>query len=367
MVHARDKEPDTREKLTAVIVAVASHVAIGIVLAFLVVSQPRATPPQMVSSQVEQPTDDPIDKPKMEKAQPAPVPVNGTPVQSLAANAFSDVALPQIDSPMVSVNPLGLGDSFGPSMSFGMGKDGGSVSFFGAKSVSKKLVFVVDFSASMSGERDVLMRKELAQSIQALPNGVQYQVILFAGPAWYAGQAVGSSGMHDKFVANIVKDGGQQFIWYEGWDVAERHSGNQMSALYHYSQGQDKLPRAPFIIASRATIKKTVEQIEKTPLVFGTDWRWPLMMAMNLKPDTIFFMTDGAFSTGNGISKKEMIDELLEYNRKNGNARINTICMMVLQARAELEQLANGTRGEFTLVKEDGTVVRGGALDRAAP
>ena len=39
-------------------------------------------------------------------------------------------------------------------------------------------------------------------------------------------------------------------------------------------------------------------------------------------------------------SKEAMIQDLLEYNRKRGNARINTICMMVLQARQELEQLA---------------------------
>ena len=59
-----------------------------------------------------------------------------------------------------------------------------------------------------------------------------------------------------------------------------------------------------------------------------------------------------------------MIESLLEYNRKHSNARINTICMMILQAREELELLADSTRGEFTLVLEDGEVLRGGALDK---
>ena len=86
-------------------------------------------------------------------------------------------------------------------------------------------------------------------------------------------------------------------------------------------------------------------------------------MAMNMEPDTIFFMTDGAFGTAKGVSKKEMIDDLLSYNRKKSKAKINTVCMMVLNARTELEQLADGTRGEFSLVEADGTVLRGRDLD----
>ncbi|MBL9151317.1 MAG: hypothetical protein JNK37_02475 [Verrucomicrobiales bacterium] len=364
IAHAHSKDPDTREKLTAVIVAIAAHLAAGIAFALLVVSQARETPPQMISSQISEAAEQPTDRPKVEKIQPASMPMAGTPAPILSANAFSSVAMPQIEAPLSTTNPLGLGDAFGPSLSLGVGKSGGAVSFFGSKAKSKKLVFVVDFSASMGGSKDELMRKELTKSIRALPTGVQYQVILFAGPAWYAGQKVGVSAMNDKWVANVVQDGSQRHVWYEGWDEKERHTGNLMTALYHYAEGQDRLPRASYISANRAAIDRTIKQIEDTPLVYGTDWRWPLRMAMNLRPDTIFFMTDGAFTTGNGVSKKEMIDELLDYNRKMGNARINTICMMVLQAREELEQLADGSRGEFTLVQQDGTVVRGGALDR---
>ena len=111
--------------------------------------------------------------------------------------------------------------------------------------------------------------------------------------------------------------------------------------------------------ASGINVRNSLQLIEKTPLVFGTDWRWPLMMAMNMKPDVIYFMTDGAFGVGRGITKKEMINNLLAYNRSHSNAKINTICMQVLTARIELEQLSQGSGGEFTLVRGDGSVVRG--------
>lgn len=364
VTHAQEKTSDTREKISAAAIALVAHLVAGVLLAFLVISQPRSAPPQLVASAEVTAERNELDHARVEKVQPMPVQMASARMEVVSANAFSAVAMPRLDTPEIAVDPLGMGAGFGPSMSFGMGKNGGSVSFFGARSVSKKVIFVVDYSASMGGAKDALMRKELTRSLESLPNGVQYQVIFFAGPAWYAGQTVGASQMHEKFVAKIVKDGPREHVWYEGWDESERHTGNRTSALYHYAEGKDKLPRANYLTASRSTLRKTVEQVNQTDLVFGTDWRWPLMMAMNLRPDTIYFMTDGAFGTGRGVSKKEMIDELLEHNRRNGNARINTICMMILNAREELEQLASGSRGEFTLVLEDGTVARGSQLDR---
>jgi hypothetical protein len=359
IVHAHEKIPDSREKLSAIIVAVVVHLVIGITLGRFVVSQQRAQPPQITAIAPNQGEQNSIKRTEIRRIEPSAAPMASVQSQIVTSRAFSNITLPSFDKPVTSFDPIGLGEGFGTSMSLGMGKDGGSVSFFGAKTVSKKVIFVVDFSASMTGTRDELMRKELTRSVMGLPNGVQYQVICFSGPAWFAGQQVGESPSKvDQYFGNVVTDGTKKHIWYEGWDQSERHDGNGSSALYHYSGGESNLPRGNYITATRTTLKTTVEQIEKTPLVFGTDWRWPLMMAMNMKPDTIYFMTDGAFGTGDGVSPKQMVDSLLAFNRKNSNARINTVCMMVLQAKDELEQLANATRGEFTLVEADGTVKR---------
>jgi hypothetical protein len=193
---------------------------------------------------------------------------------------------------------------------------------------------------------------------------VEYALIFFGGPAWFAGQKPGESGLEGQWEANVVQDGSRRYVWYEGWSEKERHGGSRTSALYHYSLGEQNLPAGRYRKATESNLRQTVKHIEQTPLVFGTDWRWGLKMAMNMKPDNIFFMTDGAFGTGPGVTKEDMIRDLLDYNRKRGNSRINTVCMMVLQARKELEQLARESKGEFSLVLQDGSVVRGSDLDK---
>ncbi|MCB1229817.1 MAG: hypothetical protein KDN19_06105 [Verrucomicrobiae bacterium] len=365
MVHAQQKESDGKQKVSALTVAVLAHVVIALLLGFYVVSQPRPNPPQITATALPNLDSNELEQKEIKKVQRAPVQTASAQMQVTTVAAASSVAMPEIQSTLTTFDPIGMGDNFGSSMSFDMGDDGGMVSFFGAKSISKKVVFVVDFSASMSGAKDKLMRKELAKSIEALPNGVKYQLIMFSGPAWYAGQETTKAKPYkDGKIAHIVKDKSKEYVWYEGWSEDERHDGGKKSALYHYSEGEDKLPESDYITASRANIRKTLKQIEDTPLSFGTDWRWPLRMAMNMEPDTIYFMTDGAFGTGKGFKKEDMMKELLRYNADHGRAKINTICMMVLQARTELEQLADGSRGEFTLVLEDGTVVRGKELDK---
>lgn len=365
MVHARDKEPDAKQKVSAITVAILAHVVIALLLGLYVVAQPRPNPPQITANAVANLDADQLEQKEIKRVKRAPVQTASAQMQVTTVTAASSVSMPQMDTTMTTFDPIGMGDNFGASMSFDMGEDGGMVSFFGAKSISKKVVFVVDFSASMNGAKDKLMRKELAKSIEALPNGVQYQLIMFSGPAWYAGQETTKAKKYeDGNIAHIVKDGRDEYVWYEGWSENERHGGGSKTALYHYSEGEDKLPEGEYITATRANIRKTLRQIDDTPLSFGTDWRWPLRMAMNMEPDTIYFMTDGAFGTGKGFKKEDMIKELLRYNNQHGRAKINTICMMVLQARQELEQLADGSRGEFTLVLEDGTVVRGKELDK---
>ncbi|MCB1064489.1 MAG: hypothetical protein KDN20_16415 [Verrucomicrobiae bacterium] len=364
MVHAHEKQSDSREKLSSIAVAVLIHVAIFVLLGFVGLAMPRPKPPQITASAIANLDSDILEQNEVKKIKRAPVQTASAQMQVTTVQAASAVSMPEINTTLTTFDPIGAGDSFGTSMSFDMGEDGGMVSFFGAKSVSKKVIFVVDFSASMRGEKDKLMRKELAKSVESLPNGVQYQIILFSGPAWYAGQETSKAKKIDEHIGHIVKDGRKEYVWYEGWDKSQRHGGGKSSALYHFSEGEDKLPSSEYITATRANLKKSLKALDDTPLSFGTDWRWPLRMAINMEPDTIYFMTDGSFSTAKGVSKKEMIDELLTLNRKKGKASINTICMMVLNARTELEQLADGTRGEFTLVLEDGTVVRGKELDK---
>ena len=99
-------------------------------------------------------------------------------------------------------------------------------------------------------------------------------------------------------------------------------------------------------------------------MVYGTDWRDPLKMAMNMEPDVIYFMTDGA--VGKHPTKEPVVDDVLDFNRTKSRAKINSICFMVLKAYENLKELADKTRGEFTLVTENGEILRGRDVERLA-
>ena len=369
MVHAQDRRPDTKEKISALTVALLVNLLLIAIAWKMVLFSKRNDPPEVIATHVADLDRDEIEDVQVEKKiRQAPTQSASAQVEVMTVTGASSVSIPEIEVDSDSFEPIGVGDSFGMSMSFDSGEDGGMVSFFGARSTSKKVVFVVDYSASMkSNDKDKLMRKELKRAVESLPASVEYQLIFFSGPAWYAGQAVKKGGdKKDNFYNDWVVDGSKEFKWYGGWDEDSRiPKGGKTSILFHYAVGDDeKLPQGEYLKASKANLRKSLRHVGNTPLSVGTDWRSPLKMAMNMQPDTIYFMTDGAFGTAKGVSKEKMIDDLLDYNRKHGKAKINTICMMVLQARKELEQLAEGSRGEFTLVKQDGTEVRGKDLDK---
>ena len=62
-----------------------------------------------------------------------------------------------------------------------------SSNFMGVKSQANKILFIIDYSASMRG-RDKVMRHELCKAIDKLPAVGSVAVIFFSGPTWIAGQ-----------------------------------------------------------------------------------------------------------------------------------------------------------------------------------
>lgn len=357
-VQPHEKASETPTKLSAIVIAVIAHIAILFAMALVVLNIPDRRPPEIVAQAPPLLDDTAIEKQEIQKV------VQRKPIQAasqaevITVAGASAVAMPDIQTDLNSFDPIGMGESFGASMSFDAGEDGGMVSFFGSRSVSKKVVFAVDYSASMSSQnKDVLMRKELSKSLNALPGGINYQVIFFAGPAWVHGQNVKSEKGNDTFLVTPER-GREEWKWIRGFDPKDKRTG----ALYHPDWGLDpeELPKAEYLTSSRSNIRNSIKIVEDTKLVYGTDWRWPLYAAINMEPDTIFFMTDGAFGAPN---KDRLIDDLISYSKKKGRPKINTICMMVLNAEKELSELADKTRGEFTLVLQDQTVVRGKELE----
>ncbi len=347
-IHAANAESTRKSQLSAALVAVIVHVVLIALLIWVQVAQPRPAPPQIVGTAMPSDNNEDMENVKMEKQQVQPTAQSAsTQMEVTTAFAASSFAVPEFDSTNMTFEPLGMGDSFGPSMSFA-GEDGGSmVSFFGSKTSATKVVFVVDASASMksSGKNGrtkfSLMQEELTRTVKSLPPGVEFQILFFSGPSWFVGE-------YDKKKTSA------------DWS---RHAGG--GNFWEYMKGDsEKWPKVKYLKATPSSLRRVAEMIEKTPMVGGTDWRDPLKMAMNMEPDVIYFMTDGA--VGKHPDKKPVVDDVLDFNRTKSKAKINSICFMVLKAYENLKELADKTQGEFTLVTEDGEILRGRDVEKLA-
>jgi len=334
-VEAADRESDTPATLTALSAALVLHFVMIGVFTFWAIAQPRQPPPQITASSPQEATEE-RPRPKREK-RPPDMPSSSASTMAVSALSTSALALPEPTTPEFTGPVAGFGDSFGASMNFGSGN--GMATFFGSSAKAQKVVFVVDASASMvakdkSGKtRFQLMQEELKRSIQSLSPGVKFQVIFFAGPAWFLGDEVDRT--------NWRSIGG---------------------GAWEYKDGDPrKLPVKSYIVARPSRIRVALDQIDKTEPVLGTDWRSPLKMAMNLEPDLIFFMTDGTISDDSG---KPVVGDVLDYNRKKSGAKINCISLMEPQAYKMMDELARKSRGDMTLVLGDGSVLRGSEIER---
>ena len=347
-VHAADAESTRKTKMTATLVAIIAHVLIAALLIWAKVAQPPNRPPQIIGTAMPNENADDMENVKMEKQQVQPTAQSAsTQMQVMTAFAASSFAVPEFDSTNMTFEPLGMGDSFGPSMSFEGDDSGSMVSFFGSKTTATKVVFVVDASASMKSTgkngrtKFSLMQEELTRTVKSLPPGVEFQILFFSGPSWFVGE-YDRKKTHADWTRHA---GGGNFWEYKGGDPK-------------------KWPKVKYLKATPSTLRRVADMIQETPMVGGTDWRDPLKMAMTMQPDVIYFMTDGA--VGKHPEKKPVVEDVLDFNRTQSKAKINSICFMVLKAYENLKELADKTRGEFTLVTENGEILRGRDVERLA-
>jgi hypothetical protein len=283
-----------------------------------------------------------IDKKQFQKKQQTkPTPASGSQAPPLITSAVVDPMAVFVVETKVETDAFGIGDGWGKGAGFGSGgSGGGSVGFFGSRSTAQRVVFCVDASASLSGQQFQMIKRELNKSLKKLASSINYQVIFFSGPAWFAAdEHTGKKNNH------AVKHEGKSYQW--------RTKGG---ASAFYIVGDKDLYTAKWLSANSANLAKTRYRVDAVEKSYGTDWRHPLRMAlqMNPKPDVIYFLTDGAVSNG-----QQAVDQILKINSRGKKAKINTIAMMVPRAANLLGELAKKTGGEFTVVMADGSVKKG--------
>lgn len=270
-----------------------------------------------------------------------------------AVNVTSSFTLPDpgMDSGLTSLSSLGasslsgglggLGSGMGTGMGFGNGTGGGmpgaaSVRFFDQEVRAQRIAYVIDYSKSMRGKRETLMRAELSKSVSKLHPTQEYQLIFFAGPAWVAGWDIQMEPGDRE--GSVTSDAGVTQHW------KSINAGNW--------ERSGKKQQAPWLEANKSNIRKSVSIVQESGLVYGTFWKPALDLALEMTPppDIIYFMTDGVVSN----KVYETIDDIARTARRRKTV-VNTIAMMEPAAADAMATLANKTGGKFTLIREDGT------------
>lgn len=326
--------------VSSIIISVLLVLLIGIILLWILLPPIDNYTPEIVSYQSGMPEEERVKQRKLQhQVQRKPSSPSSSMAKVIASNSVSNIAIP-VPEQRVAVESIdfGNGDDMGDGWGDGDGwGNGGGTSFFGQKVKGKRILYIIDFSASMKGTRQKLMRKELADSVMRLPPDKKYQMIFFAGPAWVAGDQVKMGG---KQSAVIVSDK-KKYNWKGG------------GKAHQWNPGESK-QKPDWVYATDEQVESSQQAIKKHKLVWGTNWVNPLEMAFRMDPlpETIVFMTDGLAGGG----PLEVAKEMAARAKKNGIV-INTVALMEPKAADAMETLAKKTGGSFALIGADGKKV----------
>ena len=248
-----------------------------------------------------------------------------TKTHTFRAIAVSDISIPMVDieakdlSPAMTLSAMGDVGDVRVDVDMSVLNKAFASNFMGVKSQANKILFIIDYSASMRG-RDKVMRYELCKAIDKLPAVGSVAVLFFSGPTWIAGQD--ANALHKNWEGS---NGG-------GWKPKDGHTPE----------------RPKWLPVTPTNKKKLKEAVVSTPLTFGTVWdnsfEWAFYM--NPKPDVIYFMTDG--NANKNLQGMEIIKS------KKGKTKIYTIGYGApAGAKQPLEEIAAMTGGKSKFVEMD--------------
>jgi hypothetical protein len=163
------------------------------------------------------------------------------------------------------------------------------VSFFGTASRGNKFVFIIDKSFSMSGSRLAGAKKELCATLKGLK------------PT-------------DRFM------------------------------IYFFSDGAQAMPARAMLAGTPKNIQWAIDWVSGRSVDGGTNPTQALQWCFNLKPDTVWLLTDGQFADG------PPLDAIAAGNRQL-KARINTLAFHDTAGADILQRIARENDGTYRFVK----------------
>jgi len=163
------------------------------------------------------------------------------------------------------------------------------VSFFGTVSRGNKFVFIIDKSGSMSGNRLAAAKKELCSTLKGLK------------PT-------------DKFM------------------------------IYFFSDAAQAMPARAMLAGTPKNIQWATDWVSGRSVAGGTNPTQALSWCFNLRPDTVWLLTDGQFADGPAL------DAIAAGNRQL-KARINTLAFHDKGGADILQRIARENDGTYRFVK----------------
>lgn len=352
-IHA-DLKPDVvarlasqrrKSTISSLVISLLVVVLIGLVLGFFLLPPLTRESPVIVTYQSNIPIDQELTQKKVQtNVERKPSAPSSSMAKVITASTVSDISIPvpEVDVPVPSMD-FGDGDDFGSGWGDGdgFGGGGGGAEFFGQKVKAGRIAFVIDYSGSMNGVRDKLMREELQKSLDTLTEGTEFSLIFFAGPVWQAGDEVvagPNKGKHPGTFTVKAKSGGK-FDW------------KLVKGAIYEPKTKSKVQKMDWKKVTKAEIVRVKRDVKSTKLVYGTIWDWPLKAALEMdpQPDTIYFMTDG----NAGVGTMDIAKEMGRAARRKG-ITINCIALMVPAAQDGLKELAKRSGGLFTIIEQNG-------------
>lgn len=338
---------ERQNRILALALGIGGTVLLAFLLLFVATPTPPPEPPRIMAVAPPEQADDNLDDEQMQKFEKITVPsaprageMSSELVTAAAASAIAAVSLDSIGD---GVGMADLGIGFGSSMDFGA-QGGASAMFFGSKSEGQRFLFVLDASLSMTATQVKLRNEELQRALSSI-RGAQYQVLLFAGGAYFAEEGWGldsgvTSGSH----------GPTHFV-----SPAGKYEFSSKSLHDFQLVGPDtSFTPAPWKRANSLNIRKTVDFVKKSKLFTGTDWDMALELAhlMDPPPDVIFFMSDG-------LDGELNVSNIVRNSRRRGNPTINVVAMQTDKGAEGFTGIAKGTKGTYTIVTLEGEVIDG--------
>ncbi len=283
-IKPHQKDPDTAQKVSALTVAVMVHVAIALILGFVVLSLPPVNPPQIVATAYTPETDEQIEDVKIQKkAQATAASSASKPTMAISSMASSPIAIPEFDDTQSVDVTLGVtAQEVGTGMSFDKGDgDASTVNFFGIRSSGSRIVFVIEAARFMLTDRKggipayTKVKDEIAQMLAGMNRQTAFNIVL------YEGKKIAT--FKDELVAATPSNIRQAVEWFEPINKEFENIGIQKGF----------------------TSKPVQSGIEPIPVNDLVHYIKAMQRALEMDVNTMFVLTSGWIHHSKPMEKRE--------------------------------------------------------------